>query len=51
MNKDFFKKNGYLISERILSNEEVISLRKNLDFEFKSNPKHALLISSLKMKN
>jgi hypothetical protein len=48
MYTNFFKKNGYLISEKILSSEEVTSLRKNLDFEFKINPKHALLISEFK---
>ena len=48
MNLKDYKENGYLISEKILSHQEVQSIRDQLDIEFTQNKKHALFLHEFK---
>ena len=48
MNLKDYKENGYIISEKILSHQEVQSIRDQLDIEFTQNKKHALFLHEFK---
>lgn len=48
MSFDYYKKNGYLISDKILSHDEVLSIRKDLDNEFDRNDKQGLYLHEFK---
>ena len=43
-----YKENGYLIIEKILSHQEVSSIRVQLDIEFTQNKKHILFLDEFK---
>ena len=45
---DNYKKHGYLISDKILSSDEVLSIRQDLDSEFDKNNKHGLFLHEFK---
>ena len=48
MNLKDYKENGYIISEKILSHQEVQSIRDQLDIEFTQNKKHGLFLHEFK---